>query len=404
MAWRRKQTAGVGAEVVVHEDGVLVLGSGSEVDSVVAELTRRLSGDGGMLRASRVGADALAAAGSAWAVAASHGTYLKLSPRSVALLEQYGPAMSKSGTTWGHVRTKGGIAAHLDGTIVDMNPMQLVSMQQALTTMALRAAIHEVAEGVARVEAHVEHIQRMLESQRVGDALGAHRALDGLTLQLEASGTVAATDWASIADVGVRTLQAIEMLRANIRDELDSMNAGRRTRARAEELAELADDDLRGMLALLVVQQHNLLAWHQLRLARMRDAERDQLPFAVEQAQAELVAQQAADEALLADLTRTLEQFVSPTGFEGFAPLSRGRLQKAGDDLAGMITWFAERRTLDVELPELQEFPTVGDTVKGAADFLRTAGHQLGNRVTDATRRRQGGDPPSATELPAGDA
>ena len=355
MAWRRKQAKGAGAEIVAHDDGILVFGSSSEVDVIVGELTARTQASGGLVRATSVGADVLAVAGSAMASGASHGTYLKLSKRAVGLLTDFGPEDSKAGTMWGFVRDKatGRITGILDGNLTDMNPMQLVSVQQALTTVALRAAIHEVAEGVARVEAHVEKIQRMLESQRVGDALGAYRVLRGLTGQLEAAGSVAATDWHAIAEVGVRTVQAIEMLRVNIREELGSKEGGWSTRMRADDLKDLADDDLRAMLALLLVHEHNLLAWHQLRVARMRSAEPEQLPFAIEQARQQLREQQDGDEAMLAELIRTLEQFVSPTGYEGLAPLSRRKLTKAGEELTEMICWFADQRTIDVTLPEL---------------------------------------------------
>ena len=350
MAWRREQTSTHGAEIVVHDDGVLVLGTSTEVEAIVADLTTRVHGGGGIAHVTSLGADTLALAGSAWAVAASHGTYLKLSKRALALLAEHGPEESTDGTVWVFVRnsTSRRITGILDGKLTDMSPLQLVSMQQALTIVALRAAIHEVAEDVARVRAHVEHIQRMLESQRVGDALGAHRVLRGLTDQLDAAGSVAATDRHAIAEVGVRTVQAIEKLRVITREELGSKDGGRTTRARADDLTDLADDDLRSMLALLLVHEHNLLAWHQLRIARTRCAEPEQLPFAIEQARQQLEEQQGADEALLADLTHTLEQFVSPTGFEGLAPLKRRKLERAGGELVEMITWFADQRTIDL--------------------------------------------------------
>ena len=94
----------------------------------------------------------------------------------------------------------------------------------------------------------------------------------------------------------------------------------------------------------------------------------------------------------------------SPTGYEGLAPLQKGRLRRHLGRLDEMGRWFCEQRHLDdrpIERPELARLPEslgkVGGTISSAArtttDVIAAGSNRLRYRKGDGTGEDGPGEP-----------
>ena len=285
---------------------------------------------------------------------------------------------------------------------VDVNPTDLVNVQMALMTLALTSAINEVADAVARVEDKVDRLGDLLDAERVGAIVGAHRSLARRAELADPDGSLAEADWHAIDDVGIGVEQQIESLRSFVRKRLVSAEA------RGSDIADRRDalDDvgeLSEALGLLVVAQDSLFLFQQLRLARIRDTEPARLPAAVDEARGLLADHGTEDADLLDRVRQVVAERATVKALEIHRFVTTGSLVARAGEVDQMLGWFAGQRTLAYEPIAEVEVPGIND----AADELRTrgraavsGGRRIANGVIDRVRSRDDDRPglPPGTE------
>lgn len=412
--------------VVNQPGGLLVSGPPGAVDSLVDRLVAVV--DSGTVRsATTTAADVVATALTAKALLAEHGQYLRLTPRSLELIKQHGLfPKGDGGSVWGFVRDSKGFAGNLDFDKVSFSPDQLMALQNAAVMLALRTAIAEVQAAVERVENKVDDVLRLLRSERVGDVLGAKRILDPIVERARTDHQISTTDWSAVAGLGGDITQGIEALRAHIRAKLEEADGGWRPGERVDDAERLVDRKglLMESLALLVVAEHNLGAWHELRITHVSVNEPEHLGWTIEAARAAVAAQIDQDQRLADQLRLVGDRLTTPGRFDGLAPWQRRELSKARTRLDELAAWFANQRTLDllpldeIHYPSVKEsFRQVTKEVSDVAGALSQGVGDWGGRSLQAVRARLGrirrsepvalplgGHDDVAGELPAGGA
>lgn len=281
---------------------------------------------------------------------------------------------------------------------VDFNPTDALNAQVALMTLALTHAINEVADAVARVEDKVDRLADLLDAERVGAIVGAHRSLSRRADLAGFDGSISDTDWHAIDDVGIQVEQQIEALRSFVRKRLvsaegrDDTITGRRDAL--NEVGEVSE-----ALGLLVVAQDSLFLFQQLRLSRIRHTEPDHLPAAVDEAKALLADHETEDAALLERVQEVVAERATVKALEIHHFITTGSLVERAGEVDQMLGWFAGQRTLayepiaDVEVPSIDE----------AVDELRTRGRAVasgGRRMAEGVRdrvRSRNQEPPALT-------
>ncbi len=182
-----------------------------------------------------------------------------------------------------------------------------------------------------------------------------------------------------------------------MRSELVEAKGGWRTRGRADDALELLDHGLVvESIGLLVVAEHNLSLWEQLRIANLRQREPEHLESVVEDAWATLRAHEETDQALLADFGTVVNSLTTPARHDGLAPIQSQRLTRASDHLDDLAAWFAEQRTLDQVLVERVTRPGLKDSLTHLAE--RTVDTASGLLLRIRGKRKDGDTPP---ELPS---
>src|SRR6266508_1972828 len=268
---RRERKPTHGAGLVGQPGGVLVAGDATAVESVVAQLVE-IGGAGARIASSSTVADLAAAGSTAGALIATHGQYVRLTARSMELIEEHGLVQSEGGSFWGFVRGSKRITGVLDFEKVNLGPEQMMALQTAAVGLALRAAIKEVQAAVERIEGKVDDVIDLLRSARLGNVLGTRRLLEPLVERDRSDGRISTTDWSAVAGLGADIARGIEALRAHIRSQLEEAEGGWRPGERVGAAEQLFERKglLNESLALLVVAEHNLGAWHELRIAHIR--------------------------------------------------------------------------------------------------------------------------------------
>lgn len=397
MAFRRRPRPESMALVLVGQpDGVLVTGQPGAVESAVARL---LEVGGERARVASGIADLAAVAATASAFVAGQGQYVRLTARSMALLREHGLLPTDGGTFWGIVRDPKRIRGVLDFEKVDLGPQQMMALQTAAVSLALRAAIKEVQAAVERVENKVDAVLDLLRSDRLGDVLGTRRRLEPLVDRVRREGVISATDWSTVATIGTDVARDIEALRAYIRAQLQRADGGWRTGDRVSDAQRLFDKKglLVESLALLLVAEHNLAAWHELRIAHVRVDEPSHLPWTIEDAQTAIKAELDDDQALVDAVRLVADRLTTPMALDGLAPWQRNALTTARlqlDDLAG---WFADQRLLDITPLEAVAYPSPKQSLQHVGRSLS----DLAGRTFDAARDRRRGRSQAAGELAA---
>ncbi len=273
---------------------------------------------------------------------------------------------------------------------VDFNPTDALNAQMALMTLALTSAINEVAEAVARVEDKVDRLADLLDAERVGAIVGAHRSLSRRAELAGPDGSLADADWHAIDDVGIQVEQQIESLRSFVRKRLVSAEGrGRDIADRRDALNDAGD--LSEALGLLVVAQDSLFLFQQLRLARIRDTEPSRLGAAVGEAKALLADHEAEDADLLARVRGVVAERATVKALEIHHFITTGSLVEGAGEVDQMLTWFAGQRSLAYEPIAEIEVPGIDDAV----DELRTrgkaaasGGRRIAGGVMDRVRSR----------------
>jgi ADP-ribosyl-[dinitrogen reductase] hydrolase len=323
--------------------------------------------------------------------------YVRLTPRSRALLEQHGAIPGGNGTFKGYVRgAEGQFAGILDWTPAKFDPAQMMTLQSAAVGLALQTAIAQVQESIERVEDKIDRLTDLVSSEHVGKVLGQHRVLVPLVERATTDQTLSVTDWSTVAALGPEVSQTIEALRSYVSKRLDRVHRKRTPTGKAEELRDLLDDGmLREAMAMLVIAEDNLRLWQQLRIVNVRLREREHLGATIESARRSLEADIEADQALVSAMGVVVGELMETRPLHGFDVVGVRRLDQAGSEVLDLMHAFAENRLLEVEPLEEYQRPGVG------AAF----GH-LGSKILRAAKAAPSAVPfvrSGAVALPAGD-
>jgi hypothetical protein len=248
-----------------------------------------------------------------------------------------------------------------------------------VATLALRAAIAEVAEAVERVEGKVDKLVSLARSERLGNALGDRHTLHALAERTRVSGRISQTDWSTVAGLGTLISRDIATLRAYIVREVQNIDQGSFARQRSAELQDLTDDLIKESLALLIVAEQNYLLWQELRVAHVATHERKLLAQTTADVRAQLEAMALADQKMLDAVHQAASELLDPSGYEGFAPISRHRLEEGGKALGETINWFARERQL-IAAPIEVDLPTLGESVGKAKELAASTSRELVHR------------------------
>lgn len=398
---------------VLESAGVVVL------DGPHHLIERMVSGDPGLARSPRVAPTSIGAQGALAVLASLVGagssstqTLFQLDDVGLGMFRNGELAQSNVGGGWSRAFGHGpdGIAANASLKPVSAPPQQLATVQMAMTTLALTAAIQEVQAAVERVEAKVERLRDLLEAERFGDVVGANRTLRRRAEQVGFDGSLSDTDWLAIDDVGIQVEQHLEGLRAFVRKRLRAAEEeGMRIGDRVDALSLVGD--IAETLDLLVIAEDSLFLFQQLRLVRIRDREPEHLDAAEQEARHLLSEQARADRDLL-DRTRALvAERVTVGALEIHRFVSARKIVSRAEEIDGRLGSFGAQRLLSYETVPVPPIPGLGEAyaeARGKGTVLvggarRTIGG-LGGRVR---RRGQDGgaaaleEGETALELPA---
>ncbi|MCU1498536.1 MAG: hypothetical protein JWM47_2489 [Acidimicrobiales bacterium] len=390
---------------LMESQGVVVLQGPRDL------VERFVSGDPTMSRAREVPPSSVAAKGAAGSLASlltsvlggggGHQVLFQLDDVGMAMYEQ-GNLVAKGD---GFVRlfgkgVDGKISAHGALKPISTAPQQVLSAQMALTTLALTAAIKEVQAAVERVEDKLDVLRDLLDAERVGQIVGAHRSLTRRADKLGFDGSMADADWHSIDDVGIQVEQQIESLRSFVRKRLLSAEGkGDRIDGRRDALDDVRE--LSEALALLVVAQNSLFTFQQLRLARIRDTEPGRLEGALSEAHELIDQHREEDIDLLHRVRAVVDERIDVKALEIHRFMTVKSLVAGAEEVDSMLAWFAAERTLSYTALEMAPVPGISD----AAQELRERGSDLAGEgrqmLTKISHRVR--SPRSGEELQAGE-
>jgi len=413
MAWRRKKNSGVpgaddlpdGAHAVVE---IVSVGSGIIVQgdplAVTAFVDQMVDGTAGRGRPRRVPADALAVAGDLFALAKTHREYIEFSDRARKLLETHGAIKTENGFFRSFVRSGQEFAGNLDWTPVNLGPEQALALQSAAAQLALRAAIKDVIVAIERVEDKVDQLVKMTRAERLGAAVGDRHTLVPIVERARSAGRISHTDWSTVASLGPLIARDVSALRSYVQQQLKEVKESPFTRRRAEEAKDLRDQLIKESLALLVVTEENYALWQSLRISHAFTHEARSLQATVEDVQSQLTTLKQADQRLADDLHETLLRLTAPTGYEGFAPLQRGRLRDYGTELREVTSWFVDQRNLDLAYDEAFDYPGLSDSLtkvgRAVETIVRQTGKSLAAGPEKMIKRRRIAEQPSMNQFP----
>jgi hypothetical protein len=159
----------------VGETGVLVTGEPSAVSAYTAQLRNLASMWGQPVTVSEV-ADIGAAAATVTSLAASSGSYVQLSQRSMELLKQHQMIPGQTAEFFqSAVRgAQGRFAGTLEFRPVSLAASQAAALQLAAATIALRVAVENVQQAVERVEGKVDELLARARANDIGPVVAHH--------------------------------------------------------------------------------------------------------------------------------------------------------------------------------------------------------------------------------------
>lgn len=356
----------VASAVVLSQQGLVVLQGSSDIVERLIENDFALARTKPTETSRPVASGALAHLGDLAELVGSSGT-----TQQVFQLDQAGMDMFNNGELAsagdGLMRAfgqgaDGKITGHAALQQVDFNPQQLLSAQMAMTTVALTAAIKEVQDAVERVEDKVDYLKDLLDSERVGQVLGIHKALARRAEHIGFDGSLGDADWHAIDGVGVQVEQQIEALRSFVRKRLTSAEQqGRDISDRRDALDDVRE--LSEALALLIVAQDNLFLFQQLRLTRIRDTEPHRLENAMAEAHTLLAGHKDDDERMVQRARQVVADRVTVRALEIHRHLSARAVVRTSADVDEMLDWFAEERSLQYDTISIPPIPGVSEAV-----------------------------------------
>lgn len=386
-------------ELVVARNGVVVQGSPSAVTAFVdriAALTKSGS-------PRRVIADGLAVAGHVGAISRTYREYFEFAPRSLRMLRENGAIPTGDGFFRGFVRSgplaNSPFAGPLDWKPVELGPERALAMQTMVVHLALRAAIKDLTAAVERVEGKVDKLVTLARAERLGSVVGDQLTLQSLAESTREHGRISKTDWSTVDGLGAPISRDIAALRAYVLSEVEDIKQVSFARQRSAELQELTDSLIKESLALLVAAEQNYVLWQELRVAHVATHERNDLDQVTRDVRAQLASLADADQAMLDSLHQAASDLLDPTGYEGFALVTRGRLRERGEMLNETISWFANQRQLSAS-PLDVDLPTLRDSIRNARGALASGIDSAGATMASIVRGR-GVDEPNEPGEPS---
>jgi hypothetical protein len=387
------QPAASSALVVLDSGGALVSGDEQAVIEAVAQI--KAIGHDSRTTFSGNLADLVGVTTTIRSLIAQHGEYVRLTERSVALLREYGPSMSPTGedTIWSFVRDGHQFAGNLDFRRAPLGPEQALALQTAGATLALRAAIHEIEVALERVESKIDALSDMMRAEHIGDVLGTRAMLRPVVERIHNDGKLSETDWNAVDSIGKDAARDVERLRAHLRSQLRRVDQGWRTGQRAEAATELVEEDglLRETLALLVLAEENVNLWQQIRIFHVQLDEPEHLPYTLDAAQDFLGAATQEDQRLLEELRGVVASLTEPRSLDGLAPWQHRELTAARTQLGDLCSWFADRRSLELEPIDSAQYPSLRESAKiagRATSYVLSRSARAAANTTKQLRRR----------------
>jgi hypothetical protein len=385
--------------IAMADAGLLVIGDPQVVSTYTQGLRQRSAEWGEPLTVSDV-ADVAAASAAVSSVAASAGSYVQLSHRSMELLAQHQLIPGQTnGFFQGTVRgVHGRFAGTMDFRTVSLVANQAAALQLAAATVALRIAVENVQQAVARVEGKTDELLARARADQVGHVVAQHGVLSEMTAALDRTGSLPATDWDTVQHLGANVPGAIETLRRYVVSHVELLDPGASAQDRAKGLRRVVTGGQIGlMLQLLVLAEDSYYQWQRLRLERIQTVEPEHLADAITRANNQLAADLERDREIVGLLETTLTGFATQRPLEIIHPLAARNLQADASALKDDLAAFASARRMQIE--NWSEFtrPTVGDAAREikartaatgrlAIQQARTLAEEVGSTTSDIRR------------------
>lgn len=322
------------------------------------------------------GTTAAGIAGSAAAMASVGGDYYRLSAASAAKLAELGPRFDENGSMFGFVRSGNRFAGNLRFDQVTFAPEQVLALQSAAISLALRSAIADVQAAVERVEDKIEDVQRHLRAQLNGDVIGTLRHLERVATATQQRGVLLEADWASVAGIRVDVSRNLERLRDYVARQTCDIDARTRLPKREAKLDDfLEPGGGRAQLNLILISEHSVHLWEMLRIAQVRQREPEHVESAINDARHSLAQERRQNEELVASVMECVDVLRQVRPLEVHRVFSAREMRQTAADIHSSLQEFAHAARLP--LPELSE--TVPPTIKDARDEAQA-------RALDAAR------------------
>lgn len=363
--------------VAVSSDGVLVSGDPEQVSTYVDRLRDAAAGAVSVAGVDRRSlADMGAAVAAVSALAAQSGEFVRLSPSSMELLRQFNVLPGSDGFNLMTVVDDSGIfRGQLRWQSVALEPTQLLGMQMAMATVALRTAIASVEQAVEQVQGSVDAILALAEASRTGDVLGHYNTLERAVTALEDTGSLPAADWDSVAGLGPQLEVVIERLRNHVKRTIEGFDSSQSVQDRAAHIGRAVKDDRLGeTLKLLVIAEQSLYLWQRLRIERVRRTEPEHLETVVESARTLLAQHVERDGELLAHARAELAAYAALKPLEVLRWMSASNVKRDMVRLRDDLDEFAEARRAQVTEWIEHEDPTIEDALAELGNRAKAVG------------------------------
>lgn len=252
------------------------------------------------------------------------------------------------------------------------NPGAVAGPQMAALAaleVAISAQFDALQEHLDVIEDKVDEILRLASAERIGDVYGHYRLLTQRVGELAKGHALTATDWSSIAHLGVDLEVGVERLRVHALKQLESIDPQAGPGRRGEQLESmLRKGRLVETLRLLLVAQKSLLLWQKLRLEQVRTSESHHLDQTISSARSTLREQYEADTDLLRKLRGVIEVYTVLRPSEAHHKLAARNLTKRREELKQMLDEFMRVRNLQLAEWGIAEHATIAEALAAARE------------------------------------
>lgn len=198
---------------------------------------------------------------------------------------------------------------------------------------------------------------------------GHHRVLVELVREIRGGHALTATDWSTIASLGVDLAVGVERLRTHAVKQLQILDRDAGPTKRAEQLEKmLRTNRLADAMRLLVVAQKSLFLWQNLRLEQVKVREPDYLDQTIVSARDRLHEQFRADIDLVTKLREAIDIHAVLRTTEVHHLFVGRTLTKLRVELDEVLTEFVRARNLQLSEWGIAEHAKIADALAAARD------------------------------------